>query len=282
MHSVYSNGMTQQVFWNSTPPKEDKTPCYVFYGDHLLAPKDLAVERQLCWKTVKTWDNLPTQAAWQLYTHQGEMVYLINLSEQYEPNDKAGEDLDGWTLQPLKPLYKTCDAKEAAQLSQAYQLLHFNRTHQYCGSCAKPLGNVPHEWAKRCPDCDHIYYPRLSPVVMVLIHREDKILLARHRIPQTDFYSALAGFVEPGETLEQTAAREVQEEVGLQITNLRYFGSQSWPFPHSVIAAFHADYTSGEIKVDGEEIAHADWFDRASLPLLPPTASIARQLIDSR
>ena len=132
-----------------------------------------------------------------------------------------------------------------------------------------------------CPSCGLLAYPRISPVVMVLIRRGDDFLLARGPHFKPGVFSALAGFVEAGETLEQCAVREVREEVGVEITNLRYFKSQPWPFPDSLMIAFFADYAGGTITPDPSEIEAADWFPRSALPLLPDPVSIARQLIDA-
>lgn len=132
-----------------------------------------------------------------------------------------------------------------------------------------------------CPACGLLAYPRLAPAVMVLIRRGDELLLARGPHFSPGVFSALAGFVEPGETLEQCAVREVREEVGIEIANLRYFDSQPWPFPHSLMVAFFADYAGGTLDPDPAEIEAAAWFSRAALPLLPDPISIARQLIDA-
>ena len=132
-----------------------------------------------------------------------------------------------------------------------------------------------------CPACGLLAYPRISPAVMVLVERGDDLLLARspHFLPGV--FSALAGFVEAGESVEQCAAREVREEVGVEIARLRYFRSQSWPFPNSLMIAFFADYAGGEITPDPAEIEAAGWFPRKALPPLPDQASIARHLIDA-
>ena len=135
--------------------------------------------------------------------------------------------------------------------------------------------------AKECIFCEQSFFPRFSPAVMVLVHKEDKILLARsYRFPPGD-YSAIAGFIELGESAEQAAHREVKEEVGIEITNLRYFSSQAWPFPDSFMIAFKADYLSGELILEPDEIEDAKWFSRNDLPNLPPSVSIARELINS-
>jgi NAD+ diphosphatase len=137
------------------------------------------------------------------------------------------------------------------------------------------------EFAMQCPTCALVAYPRISPAVMVLVRRGNDLLLARSPHFKPGVFSALAGFVEPGETLEQCAQREVLEEVNVQITNLRYFCSQSWPFPNSLMLAFFADYVSGEIQPDPREIEAAAWFSRDDLPRLPDSVSIARRLIDA-
>jgi NAD+ diphosphatase len=137
------------------------------------------------------------------------------------------------------------------------------------------------EAAMRCPACGLLAYPRISPAVMVLVRDGDKLLLARSPHFKPGVFSALAGFVEPGETLEQCAAREVREEVGIEIANLRYFDSQPWPFPNSLMVAFFADYAGGTIRPDPAEIAEAAWFSPDELPILPDPISISRRLIDA-
>jgi len=132
-----------------------------------------------------------------------------------------------------------------------------------------------------CPACGLLAYPRISPAVMVLVSRGDDLLLARSPHFRPGIFSALAGFVEAGETIEHCAVREVREEVGIEIANLRYFRSQPWPFPDSLMIAFFADYAGGEITPDPKEIEAADWFPRSALPPLPDQASIARHLIDA-
>ena len=134
----------------------------------------------------------------------------------------------------------------------------------------------------RCTACGKEYYPRINPCIIVLITRGDKILLARSSRRGTDFYSCLAGFIEPGESAEQAVRREVFEEVGLQVTNIRYTGSQPWPFPSQLMLGFYADYLDGEINPDPEEIADADWYAVDQLPKVPsPRISIAGQLIET-
>jgi NAD+ diphosphatase len=161
------------------------------------------------------------------------------------------------------------------------QLVDWARTHRFCGRCGALTERVVAERAMRCPSCGLLAYPRISPAVIVLIRRGDRALLARGVRFPLPFYSALAGFVEVGETLEDTVAREVREEVGVEVERIRYFGSQPWPFPHSLMVGFSAEWKSGEIAPDAREIVDAQWFGAAALPPIPPRLSIARRLIDA-
>jgi len=190
----------------------------------------------------------------------------------------------GWIWQGLRALFGTLDEAQFALAGRALQIVDWDRTHQYCGACGKTTAARTNERSRECPGCGLVAYPRLAPAVMGLVRREKELLLARApRFPK-DMYSALAGFVEPGETLEQCLEREVYEEVGIRVRRVRYFASQPWPFPHSLMIAFFADYYSGEIRVDGTEIEDAKWFDvrnLENLPRLPARISIARRLIDA-
>jgi NAD+ diphosphatase len=131
-----------------------------------------------------------------------------------------------------------------------------------------------------CPSCKQVYYPRLSPSIIVLVTRGDELLLARNARARGNFYSTLAGFVEPGESIEQAVHREVLEEVGVTVKNLEYFGSQPWPFPNSLMIAFTCSYVGGEIRLEEEELEDAGWYTADDLPRVPPKLSIARQMID--
>ena len=187
---------------------------------------------------------------------------------------------DGATLRGLRELYGTLDEELFVLGGRAIQLVEWDRTHQYCGHCATPTTQLAHERAKRCPKCGLVNYPRLSPAIIVLISRGEELLLARaHRFPP-GMYSVLAGFVEPGESLEETVVREVREEVGIEVKDVRYFGSQPWPFPNSLMIGFTAAYASGDIIIEPQELEDAAWYSKYSLPRIPPKLSIARKLID--
>ena len=160
------------------------------------------------------------------------------------------------------------------------QLLAWAKRNRFCGACATPMVEADGERARRCPSCGLTAYPRVSPAVIVAVSREDKVLLGRSPRFPAGRMSVLAGFVEPGETLEQTVAREVGEEVGVQVKDIRYFGSQPWPFPDSLMVGFTCAWAGGEISIDGQEIVEAGWYGPEELPSIPPRSTIARRLID--
>lgn len=162
---------------------------------------------------------------------------------------------------------------------RAAQVLEWEREHRYCGVCGGATEPAARERARKCPGCGHTSYPRLSPAMMVLIWRGRELLLARSPHYAAGMFSALAGFVEAGESLEDCVHREVAEEVGVTVRNLRYYGSQSWPFPHSLMVAYTAEWVGGDIVPQPGEIEAAHWFDIDALPGIPPRVSIAGHLI---
>ncbi|MEL6319410.1 MAG: NAD(+) diphosphatase [Cyanobacteria bacterium J06626_14] len=186
-----------------------------------------------------------------------------------------------YAFEKLRQLYGVLDDDVFAIAGRAIQIVTWDRNHLYCGHCAAPMVQHVTERAKHCPSCGLRNYPRLSPAVIMLVSRGDEVLLARAPRFRSGMYSVLAGFVEPGESLEETVAREVREEVGVEINNIRYFGSQPWPFPHSLMIGFTADYASGDIVIDQVEIEAAEWFHKSALPPVPGPLSIARKLIDA-
>lgn len=187
---------------------------------------------------------------------------------------------DGTRWAGLRSLFGVMDDGLVALAGRAGQLIDWDRTHRFCGACATPTRREAHERARRCPACNHSAYPRISPAMMCLVTRGREILLARNVNFPPGRYSALAGFLEAGESIEEAISREVQEEVGIAVKNPVYFASQSWPFPHSLMIAFTAEYAGGDLTPNGHEIAEADWFSFDNLPQLPPRISIARSLID--
>ena len=164
---------------------------------------------------------------------------------------------------------------------RAYQLLHWQATHRFCGRCGHATHSVEAGRALKCADCSLQVYPRVSPCVIVLVTRGERMLLAAAAGFQKRFFSTLAGFMEPGETCEEAVQREVREEVGIEVHNVRYFRSQPWPFPSQVMLGFTAEWLSGELQPEPSEIEEADWFSIDELPPTPPVASISGQLISA-
>ena len=207
--------------------------------------------------------------------YDGRHCYAVALAE-------ATPLPEGWQLMGLRDAFGVIEAGLAALSGRAFQILEWDRNHQYCSRCGTPTLQRTDERSRACPECKLTSYPPISPAVMVLItDGARRVLLARKPIWPAGRFSALAGFVEPGETLEDTVARETREEVGVEVTNIRYFGSQPWPFPHSLMIAFTAEYAGGEVRPDGVEIEEARWFEADELPKLPPSISISRRLIDT-
>lgn len=181
----------------------------------------------------------------------------------------------------LRRLWGTVDDETWAVASRAVQLVDWARTHRYCGRCGTPTEPSRGERARRCPACGLLAFPRIAPAIIVLVERDDgRALLARNVNFPDAMFSCIAGFVEPGENLEQAVIREVREEVGIEIRDVEYAGSQPWPFPHSLMVGYRARYAGGEIVCEEAEIAEASWFAANDLPAIPPPISIARRLID--
>jgi len=266
-----------------TPPSGERKPAYwfVFDGDKLLIfsndkaaavplavdPSDLGIR--------------PVRQHYLGYLEDEQLQQINCYGAEITPDTPLP---DGMIADGLRQLYSRIGDLMFSLAGRAVQIVTWDRTHQYCGQCGTPTENLARERAKRCPACGLISYPRLSPAIIIAVVRHtehgDRLLLARnHRFPPGR-YSVIAGYVEPGETLEECARREVGEEVGIQIKNIRYFGSQPWPFPNSLMIGFTAEYDGGEFILEEEEIAEAGWFAADSLPGLPPKMSIARKMID--
>jgi NAD+ diphosphatase len=187
---------------------------------------------------------------------------------------------EGMEFMELRQLFGLVDEEFFMLAGRAIQIVAWDKTHQFCGQCGDATHKLPNEFGKACSKCGLINYPRISPAIIVAVTKGDKILLAKNAKATFNRYSVLAGFVEPGETLEQCVAREVMEEVSIKVKNIKYFGSQPWPFPNSLMIGFTAEYDSGEINVDKNEIAEASWFGVNNMPEIPGSVSIARKLID--
>ena len=186
----------------------------------------------------------------------------------------------GWQFVKVRDLFTLVPDEELAIAAFATRMIDFDRKTRFCGRCGSRTHPSATERAKQCINCGLVTYPRLSPAVIVLVRNGDSILLARSPRFAPGMYSVIAGFVEPGEDLEHAVAREVCEETGIAVRNIRYFGSEPWPFPDSLMVGFTADYAGGEIAIDNNEIESAFWADRDHLPRIPEQLSISRALID--
>lgn len=205
----------------------------------------------------------------------GYPSYTGELAQNTDPHNLPA----GYSLINLRQLFGSVEDQFFWMAGRAFQIMNWHRTHIYCSRCSHPTQIKTTEIAKVCPKCGFFSYPNMSPAIIVAITKDNKILLARNKQRPAKFYSVLAGFVEPGESLEDCVRREVKEEVGINVKNITYFNSQPWPFPNSLMIGFTADYASGDIQVDGREISHAAWFDKDNLPEIPGSISIAWHLI---
>ncbi len=257
------------------PPAERKEPAlwFAFHrGELLIVRSQNEARLPYCLDL----SELGLNAARSLYlgTYGGKHCYVSEL-------EGVNALPEGHRLEGLRAVFGIVDEVTATLAGRAFQLMEWDRNHQYCSRCGTPTELRHDERARACPLCKYRVYPPISPAIMILIIHGREILLGRKKEWANGRFSALAGFVEPGETLEDTVRRETREEVGVEIKNLRYFGSQPWPFPHSLMIAFIADYASGKLRPDGVEIEEARWFDVEQLPNLPPSISISRRMINA-
>jgi NAD+ diphosphatase len=243
----------------------------------VVHPRGLVVRREGEGVTLPSADDVAT---WPLETSPAH--YLGRLDDQdCFAITMAAEPSGPFAVQSLRALHGLVAEDVFAIAGRATQITKWAEDHRFCGRCGKPTERHAAERCMHCPSCGLDAYPRISPAIIVLVRRGEEALLARSGRFPLPFFSTLAGFAEVGESLEETLAREVREEVGVEVTSPRYFASQPWPFPHSLMIGFFADWAAGEIRVDGEEIAEAAWFRPESLPMIPPKLSIARRLIDA-
>lgn len=186
---------------------------------------------------------------------------------------------DGLHKLGIRALFGRMDPQHYAIAGYAVQMVYWQRTSGFCANCGGRTRPNRSDWGKRCTVCGHTTYPRVSPCIITVVHNGDYVLLA-HMPGRGPVYSLIAGFVEPGESLEDCLRREVREEVGLEVEDIQYFASQPWPFPHQLMCGFFARYSSGEIRIQDTELDGARWFHVSNLPQLPGKLSIARQLLD--
>ncbi|WP_284088069.1 NAD(+) diphosphatase [Acinetobacter pittii] len=233
---------------------------YIFHHQQLLVDQNLQLP-----KVEKLASDL-------LFTHDEQVIARDLLAEEPIP--------EGLQLVPIRQLITSWSKEQFLQASRAVQLLEWRRNHKFCSHCGHPTEVHPTEYAMVCPSCRYHQYPRVNPCIITVITRgDDEILLANSVHNKTNMYGLIAGFVEVGETLEEAVQREAFEEVGLKLKNIQYMSSQPWPFPSNLMVAFRAEYESGEIKLQEEEIADAQFFKIDQLPEIPFKGSIAHSMI---
>jgi NAD+ diphosphatase len=225
--------------------------------------------------------SLPANHPIQQQTQRS--IYLGTLNDQ---PCYAGEWLDdteldsGWNWSDLRELHATSSDGLYSAVNHASQIVTWDLSHQFCPRCGTAARPSDHEKAKICPACDYHSYPRISPSIIVAITRGDELLLARGPHFPEGLFSLIAGFVDAGESLEEAVMREVREETGLQIKNIKYHSSQPWSFPHSLMIGFTAEYAGGTLTPCPVEIEAAGWYTADRMPTIPSTSAIARHLIN--
>jgi NAD+ diphosphatase len=248
--------------------------CFAFAGSDMvvLGPADESPR-------IPRWDDL---YAWNIRVIRYQYLGLLSgepcWSVELEPEALVPEVA---RLSGLRTLYDGLLESHYAIAGRAAQIVAWDRDHQHCGRCGRPTERVPGERGRRCASCDLTAYPRVSPAIIVLIERDERILLARGRAFAPRRFGIIAGFVEPGESLEDAVRREVSEEVGIELGAIDYFGSQPWPFPHGIMIGFRASHLNGEITLGDGELVEAGWYGCDDLPEIPAKLSIARRLIDA-
>ena len=245
---------------------------FVFCGHKLLVLVKDGTASLINVRDLREVDLKPVRQHY-LGTLDGRHCYSAELAEDMEAPD-------GMTFHGLRELWALLEEDLLTIAGLAKQIIHWDRTNQFCSRCGGHMESETERRVKTCPRCHRTNFPRISPAVIVAVVKANKLLLARaHRHPP-GLYSVIAGFVEPGETLEDCVRREVKEETGVDVKEIRYFGSQPWPFPNSLMIAFTAKYAGGKLIIEKAEIEDAGWFAPDNLPSIPPKITIARQLID--
>ncbi|MBV1879442.1 MAG: NAD(+) diphosphatase [Pseudomonadales bacterium] len=265
---VWPEAQTQFISEVVQSAPSDTSLYFVFQGNEIL----LRFDPQGQWQPLSTLaDDFDKQKTQQHF--MGRLAGVDCFAVETDlVNEKKGN---------LRMLAGKTDNLMFSIAGRATQILDWYRTHQFCGRCGIKAVSHKVDRAMVCPECKIHSYPRLSPSIITLVHDKNRILLARNHMFPKGMYSTLAGFVEPGESIEETLCREVKEEVGVNVAKLEYLGSQPWPFPNSLMLGFLAEYESGDIVLQEEEIADAQWFDVADLPDIPGKVAISRWIIDT-
>ncbi|WP_291528262.1 NAD(+) diphosphatase [Bacteroides sp. UBA939] len=250
---------------------------FVFFKDQLLLKREITEKGEVKYCVPYDTDILPVKPA------TGDTVHEVLLPSEVTVRTFAVEQLitetEEWMMIGLRDSYEYITPEEYKAAGKAYQILYWDQHSRFCPSCGTPT-EQKEPIMKKCPSCGYEIYPHIATAIIVLIRRREEILLVRGRNFRGTFYGLVAGFLEPGETLEQCVQREVMEETGLKVKNITYFGNQPWPYPSGLMAGFIADYESGEIKLQEEEISAGAFYSKKNLPEIPRKLSIARKMID--
>ena len=275
MNNRLPDTMTGQYIPHFVAPERSDEPAlwFAFRRAEILVLDGAARPELPCCADLSEHGLVPERTQY-LGTYGGRHCYAVALAE-------TGALPQGWSVLGLRDLFGIVETGVAVLSGRAFQILEWDRNHRFCSRCGTATQPRKDERSRACPACKLTTYPPVTPAIMILVTDGRRLLLARKPAFPAGRFSALAGFVEPGEMLEDTVIRETREEVGVEVRNIRYFGSQPWPFPHSLMIAFTADYAGGEVRPDGVEIEEARWFEPQELPQLPPSISISRRLIDT-
>lgn len=246
------------------------TPCLFFHGDSILVLKQQ--DKYALPEYQKIHFKLNTQAVFFMTSNEGMQLLVADLNDI--------NISDEFILENIKTIYHYFNTAERHWIAKTFGYIHWYRKHRFCGICARPTELDANECAMLCPNCHYHFYPKVNTSMIVLVYRGDEILLARSPHFPPEMYSVLAGYVSPGESVEETIVREVKEEVNIDVKNIRYYGSQAWPFPNTLMLGYYAEYASGDMQIDNKEIEAAGWYTQNNLPQIPRNISIARQLID--
>lgn len=267
---------------NGTPriayqkPQTAGTPWFIFYKDQLLLRRERTEAGGIVCR-------VPCGAEPPLKPEAGCTVQSLSLPSGGTAHtfaiSRPAAETEEWTLVNLRSSYEYISTDEYNAAGKASQILYWDRHSRFCPACGTAMEQQT-PIMKKCPACAHELYPPISPAIIVLIRRGDEILLVHARNFRGTFYGLVAGFLEAGETLEQCVRREVMEETGLKVRNITYFGSQPWPYPSGLMVGFTADYESGEIKLQQDELSAGAFYSKDNLPEIPQKLSIARKMID--
>lgn len=245
---------------------------FVFYKDELLLEKKENGTWTIPFSELPPISIQEKTTVHEITTLEGSCCKAFSVSHPIEESEN-------YVMVGLRASYECLPLAHYQAAGKAHEILHWDRNSRFCSACGTAM-EQKEDIMKRCPNCGHEVYPAISTAILVLVKKEDALLLVHARNFKGRFYSLVAGFLETGETLEECVAREVKEETGLDVKNITYFGNQPWPYPSGLMVGFIADYAGGEITLQDEELSSGDFYTRDHLPELPRKLSLARKMID--